>query len=110
VTRTRRRPHHAPLTTDEQAYLLRVGQAVRFVRRSRGLSQTELATRTKMSRNTISRIECGQQHTLLLRIREIGAALQVPPAAIVQAAEPQPGFELTLPNGDTTGYPPGWMS
>ena len=57
---------------------IRVGQAIRLVRRRRGLSQARLALKAGTSQGLISMIERGHMDTVSLRIlRRVAAVLDI---------------------------------
>ncbi len=69
------------------------------IRKSKGLSQTELARRTGIVRATLSRIENGRIRPSLDEVRWIAQALGVPEAEITQALE-RMGSKLWTPKSE----------
>ncbi|SNS89945.1 DNA-binding transcriptional regulator, XRE-family HTH domain [Sphingomonas laterariae] len=62
----------------------KIGANIRRLREARGLTQAELAKAIDANRNTISRIECGQQNVSILILVDISKALRVSLGAILQ--------------------------
>jgi transcriptional regulator with XRE-family HTH domain len=63
------------------------GERLRRLRRERYLSQSELAARSKVSKNTIIRIESGSYSAHPSTIRKLAEALGVEPSAIASPDE-----------------------
>lgn len=62
------------------------GGLVRRLRESAGISQEELADRAGVHRTYIGGIERGERNPTLLTIYKIAAALNVPPASLLEEA------------------------
>jgi transcriptional regulator with XRE-family HTH domain len=97
-------------TAGDAAYLARLGQAVRFVRTVRGLSQHRLATRAGCARSLVASVERGEHGVTVISLRKLAAALQVPPANLLQAAESTPGPQPAPVLVATGQRPPGPVS
>lgn len=69
--------------SEDSAYLLALGRRIRFLRRSRDLSQEELAAAAGLSRNFLGAVERGAHGIDVVRLVKIAAALGVDPAALV---------------------------
>lgn len=67
-----------------------VGKSVRIVRELQGLTQSELARRTKIPQSTISAIENGTINLGIERAKTLAHALRCHPAVLVF-----PGWEVT---------------
>jgi transcriptional regulator with XRE-family HTH domain len=59
------------------AFLKKLGQNIRKIRKQKGISQQELSFRTELSRNQIGRIERGEINTGVSTIYEIAQGLEV---------------------------------
>jgi transcriptional regulator with XRE-family HTH domain len=68
-------------STDELAH--RFGENLLRLRRSRGLSQTELGDRTEMHRNDISLIERGRRRPRVDVLIKVARVLEVTPADLL---------------------------
>jgi transcriptional regulator with XRE-family HTH domain len=64
-----------------------LGQAVRDIRRERGISQEELATRSGVHRTYMGGIERGQRNPSYANILKIAGALRVRPSELLRRAE-----------------------
>jgi len=58
--------------------LIRFGQKVKYIRKQRGLSQEELAFRSKLHRTYIGMIERAEKNVTLINISKISKALDTP--------------------------------
>jgi transcriptional regulator with XRE-family HTH domain len=67
-----------------------VGESVRIVRELQGLTQTELARRTKIPQSTISAIENDTINLGVERAKTLASVLQCHPAVLVF-----PGWDVT---------------
>jgi excisionase family DNA binding protein len=61
----------------------RAGQRLRLLREAAGLNQQELAARSGLTHEEISRLELGQQAPLIGTVRALSRALEVAPAVFV---------------------------
>lgn len=61
-----------------QSITKRFGQALRERRKALGLTQTDLATTTGLSRSYISEVECGRETISLERAEKLAQAVNVP--------------------------------
>jgi transcriptional regulator with XRE-family HTH domain len=68
-------------------FVTAVGQAVRALRKERGLSQLSLSRLCKPHYNYIGGIERGERHPTLQAIASIAVALEVEPIEIFRVAE-----------------------
>lgn len=59
----------------EAQILAQMGGLIKQMRESRGLSQHELSERTKLARETISRIEGGKMNLTIIVLGKIASAL-----------------------------------
>jgi XRE family transcriptional regulator, regulator of sulfur utilization len=71
-------------TPQPQPYL---GEAIRALRRERGLSQEALAPKAKITPGTLSLIERGEANPTWGTVQGIAAALGVPVSTLAMAAE-----------------------
>ena len=60
--------------------LVEFGNAVRYIRKEKGLSQEELASRAGLHRTYIGMIERGEKNITLTNILKISSALKVLPS------------------------------
>jgi transcriptional regulator with XRE-family HTH domain len=74
-------------STDEEAYLRRLGESLRLVRLVQRMSQEQLARVSGVSRNSISSIERGAHCSDVLRLARLAAALGQPTGRFFDAAE-----------------------
>jgi transcriptional regulator with XRE-family HTH domain len=72
--------------TSERAIYERLGQLVRSIRQSRGLTQADLADRVGMSRTSVTNIESGTQAVTVAGLFELAEALQVDPGHLLPTA------------------------
>jgi transcriptional regulator with XRE-family HTH domain len=64
---------------------------IREVRKSRGITQAQLGSRIGLPQCEISRIERGRRTLSVRRLCSIAEALEVHPAALLEAPPPRPG-------------------
>jgi transcriptional regulator with XRE-family HTH domain len=67
-----------PLQPEETPYLIAVANRLREVRRSRGLTQAELAVAAELSRRHVERLEAGNRRTRRSTLSRIAEALGDP--------------------------------
>jgi transcriptional regulator with XRE-family HTH domain len=91
------------LELDWPAYADELGRRVATARRSQGVSQTELAASTGLSRTQIQNIERSRTYgdqragnTTLLSIFKIAQALGIPPRYLIPDGVPQPDYRAKL--------------
>ena len=68
----------------DEAYLRAFGLRVRELRKSRGLSQEQLADACHLDRTYIGGIERGERNVSILKVRLIAEALSVPVAKVFE--------------------------
>lgn len=73
--------------TQWTTYTRIVGDVIAATRISRGMSQAKLASETKLSNATVSRLERGLQPVSVEQLIDIGAALKVTPSQILSEAD-----------------------
>lgn len=71
------------MNRDERRFLERVGDRVRELRASAGLTQAQLADRAGLHRTFVGSVERGERNVALLSLRRIAAALRVTPAELL---------------------------
>jgi len=64
-----------------------LGERLKFLRNSRGLSQVELAKSTKLSQSTIAQIETGRKDASISSIKAIADVLDVDVASLFAAED-----------------------
>src|SRR4051812_28924717 len=72
----------APTTLIEEAYTVSVGERVRELREKQGLSIAELARRSDLTRNGLSRVELGARTPSSVTVEKIAAGLNVDPGEL----------------------------
>jgi transcriptional regulator with XRE-family HTH domain len=65
------------------------GRSIRRLRKQRGLTQEDLAEKSRISRNYISDIERGVRNPGLLALVDLARALKVPLRELVEEIEPR---------------------
>ncbi len=73
--------------TIEKSFTVRFGEAVRFFRQQKGLSQEKLGEMARVDRKHISTIELGKQATSIEVAQRIATALDMHLSAIIRRAE-----------------------
>lgn len=68
-------------------YAVSLGTTIRALRESKGISQTELAARTKFHRNWIGRVERGQVNLTVYCLIRIAETLETTASAILRKSE-----------------------
>jgi len=76
-----------PYTESEQAYLSRLGQRIRKLRRQRGLSQEALAFEAGLDRTYVSSVERGERNIAVLNLAKLASALGVEVSALLGSDE-----------------------
>jgi DNA-binding XRE family transcriptional regulator len=71
----------------DEAPCVALGQAVKAARRSRGLTQEEVAQRARLHVSYISLVERGRRNPTVGTLRRIGDVLQVPLSELLREAE-----------------------
>jgi transcriptional regulator with XRE-family HTH domain len=62
---------------DEGAYLSKIGKNIKELRRSKGISQLELAYRCNFEKTNLSRIESGKNNPTIRTLIRIANAMKV---------------------------------
>jgi transcriptional regulator with XRE-family HTH domain len=75
-----------PRSDDDACQLKALGQAVRAVRKAKGVSQEALAHLAEIDRSHMGKIERGERNVTALNLFRIAAALGVKPSHIVGEA------------------------
>lgn len=75
----------------DEAYLGRLGQAVRRFRREQRINRKQLAARSHVSERFLAQLETGTGNISILRLRHIAEALDCQLSALLHAAEPAAG-------------------
>ena len=71
-----------------------IGEAIRIVRRRKGLGQRELAGRAGVSQALVSLIENGRRQPTVHLVEQLAATMQVPPQLILLlGCKPAPGLK-----------------
>lgn len=68
-------------------FLVALGEAIRELRRERGLSQEELGLRSSVHRNYIGGLERAERRPSVVTIARLAAALEVRTSELIAAAE-----------------------
>ena len=63
-----------------------VGEYVRSLRAAAGMNQRQLAQRVGISASMLSLVESGRREPTIRLLRDIGKALEIPPAALLVVA------------------------
>lgn len=61
----------------EDAFLKKLGQAIKTIRKERGITRTQLANSCEMERPNINRIEDGKTNPTSLTLKKLADALEV---------------------------------
>jgi transcriptional regulator with XRE-family HTH domain len=75
---------------DDTGYLIALGQAVRALRKARGLSQEALAHDAHIDRSHMGKIERGERNVTILNIVRVCAVLECSPSELLAHAEGLP--------------------
>lgn len=70
----------------QQGLLIKLGEAVRALRKARGLSQEALADAAGIDRSHMGKIERGERNVTIMNIARIASALNAKPSDILGAA------------------------
>jgi transcriptional regulator with XRE-family HTH domain len=65
------------MPTNEKTYLIKVGRNIKEIRKSKGLSQVELAHMCDFEKTNMSRIESGNNNPTIRTLLKIAEALEV---------------------------------
>jgi transcriptional regulator with XRE-family HTH domain len=77
----------SPLPPEEDKTLIALGQAIRELRKEKGLTQEELAQQADLHESYISVIESGQRNPTWSTLRSISRGLGVPLFELIQRAD-----------------------
>jgi transcriptional regulator with XRE-family HTH domain len=72
---------------DDTGYLIAVGQAIRALRKARGLSQEALANDARIDRSHMGKIERGERNVTILNVVRICTVLECSPSELFSRAE-----------------------
>jgi transcriptional regulator with XRE-family HTH domain len=72
---------------DDTGYLIAVGQAIRALRKARGLSQEALANDARIDRSHMGKIERGERNVTILNVVRICTVLECLPSELFSRAE-----------------------
>jgi len=72
------------VSLEKEEFLLKVGQNIRAVRLSKGLTQTQLASLCDRDKQSIERIENGKINTSIYMLKVIAVALDVEAALLLK--------------------------
>jgi transcriptional regulator with XRE-family HTH domain len=73
--------------SDDDRHLARIGQAIRTIRKQKGLSQEALADAAGIDRSHMGKIERGERNVTLLNLWKIAVALDLKTFALIQEAD-----------------------
>jgi transcriptional regulator with XRE-family HTH domain len=72
---------------DDTGYLIAVGQAIRALRKARGMSQEALANDARIDRSHMGKIERGERNVTILNVVRICTVLECSPSELFSRAE-----------------------
>jgi len=75
-----------------------IGQTIRSLRLGQGLTLTELAAKSDLTKSTLSKIETGQISSPIATLMRLAAAMHVPLADFFTQAPTTPSYVLTRKN------------
>lgn len=76
-----------------------VGERIMVVRKRRGLTQPELAQRTKMGITTLNRIENAHNSTTLAKLVALATVLRCSSDYLLGLSDEEPGEKMPTPAG-----------
>ena len=91
---------------DPQSFIYAVGQNILKFRIQKGLSQDDLAGRTKIDRAVISKYENGTQVMRIDRLDQLAKALEVSPCDLVDTCPAEPDALFTKISQQVKELPP----
>ena len=96
------------VTTDRKAVIPMLNENIKAIRRSKGLSQQELAVKLNVVRQTVSKWETGRGFPDIKVLPVLAAELGVSLAELLQAQEPAPSASVLSREtiGTRTASPP----
>lgn len=68
-----------------------LGAAIRIIREAKGLRQSELAKRAKLSAPYLSLVEGGERDASIEALRRIADGLEIPPEVLLLVSQPPTG-------------------
>ena len=74
------------IKTDQAGMLRQLGEAIRAIRKDRGLSQEALADAAGIDRSHMGKIERGERNVSVLNVARVADALNVSVAALMASA------------------------
>jgi transcriptional regulator with XRE-family HTH domain len=77
----------SPSPSDQDESLAALGQAVRRLRKEKGMTQEELAQRADLPQTVIARIEAGRREPNWGTVRRISYALDLPLPELIREVE-----------------------
>ena len=86
--------------TEWERVRILVGQRIRGIRTSRGLTQEALAHRSGFSRNLLVDVELGKSGLLYERLFDLAAVLDVPPHELLKVGDDAAAAEADLSQAD----------
>ena len=70
-------------TETEKQYLIKLGNTIRTTRKSKGLTQQNIAALCDSEKANLSRIEAGKTNSTVITLKKIADVLQIPVADLV---------------------------
>ena len=70
-------------TEVEKQYLIKLGNAIRTTRKSKGLTQQNIAALCDSEKANLSRIESGKTNSTIITLKKIADVMQVPIADLL---------------------------
>ena len=70
-------------TETEKQYLIKLGNTIRTTRKSKGLTQQNIAALCDSEKANLSRIEAGKKNSTVITLKKIADVLQIPVADLV---------------------------
>ena len=75
-------------TEEEKQYLIRLGCAIRTTRKTKGLTQQNIAALCDSEKANLSRIESGKTNSTIITLKKIADVMQVPIADLLGIGSP----------------------
>ena len=73
-------------TETERQYLIKLGHTIRTTRKSKGLTQQNIAALCDSEKANLSRIESGKTNSTIITLKKIAYVLQIPVADLIQVS------------------------